>query len=1237
MDHPSAVAPTISATGATTMQDLDVATVTAPKEMEKHNEDFIAAKPLEGGESQTIQRNVETQNTSVQIEIVMDQQGCNHQDTGNKRNEPMSIVTVSDEIANDNVAQTPDEGMVESRAIQQDEEQVNDTVQTDVVDKQGCNNQNTEPPSIRKEHQDGVTDESIAVPLHTQDVGDLTPAKESCTLRTQEFSAPSQETPSSISEQSEVPSQSRSTQEMDEEMPTDHDGKEPFNSDKTEYSGDPCVEDTGGQPSKTPQRSDVPSFFYTPASQEGLTQSPEKASPEASPESPPIARAIDWKTPVATTTRDKTAFVTPASTTVVRPAILTPFPTTAKSSRPARVSFCPTDNVRTIPRPATDDKVRNPSMEATTPLAQTATHRVPTLFHSAGGASIQVSTESLAKAESLLSHSKSLESQSVTPTLFQSAGGRAINVSTENLAKAKSLLSDEDAKRCPSAFSTGQGKPIVVSSDSLSGAQDLMEGNKASTERAVCPQGVKLVATAQAPPVSFSTGRGNSIPVSSASLSRARSLMAGTSDTETKKPSPLGESKVSSVSFASAGLGKAIQVSANNLSRARKLMGSKSEATRDNSEVPRPSLFSSASGKSIEVSSESLSKAKTILSASSESSLSQAPLDLRNVDAKKEEAVEFGAQPEPKCPAFVSAGLCKKVEVSKERLLQASKLLAGRCFQPRNVASTAVSFSSAGRGKKIVVSEESMATASQLMLGSTATNSTSSLKDTSVASFSSAGLGKKIEVSSEGLDQAKKLLAATKQADDCNASLSKVSEPMSVSFSSTGLNKKIEVSTESLAKAAALMLSSMTNDPHENTGSAHLPANVLNEASQSATTTSSHSLNRDRTCFQSVDIRELDPSPVTAVAFPHYKDCPRNEDENESLAVDSMCDGVAVTDNMSIPEIHQPQPKDSPLLHSIRSDNGIQLRFCSTTKRAKCFVSSSGDDDDTLVGTVEDYERVLLEEGYSPDRVSRKWLSNHINRVIWKLAGLERHFPTHHVCSFTRVVAELKKRFAVELVRGSRSSLRVILNRDVAASKLMIVMVSKTVLIDGKDFFIEVTDGWYSVRARIDSRMREMIESGTVRSGTKLVVSCAYLAGCDDGIDPLDEDYDTTNLESSPELCFSTNGSRIAKWSAKLGFVRNDYVLREHEGYLTGSRLASLFADGGTVPLLDATVAEPCVKLFLLRNPDNSGSSVMTEAEEEKRQQEYEKRKQSLVEKFTAEIQNECLEVSQCHAFQSPL
>lgn len=159
------------------------------------------------------------------------------------------------------------------------------------------------------------------------------------------------------------------------------------------------------------------------------------------------------------------------------------------------------------------------------------------------------------------------------------------------------------------------------------------------------------------------------------------------------------------------------------------------------------------------------------------------------------------------------------------------------------------------------------------------------------------------------------------------------------------------------------------------------------------------------------------------------------------------------------------------------------------------------------------------------DMATKPWVDNYWSLILWKLAGMvaldpdREQTPSKRWC-FEEVMRQLLYRFAAqrsqcqlfklitliryerELNLAVRPPLRLIAARDAQPTSPMILCVSNitwptTTATDDKGQPVEllpeleVTDGWYKLRARIDDPLAKACRRGLVRIGSKLNVSGA--------------------------------------------------------------------------------------------------------------------------------------------------
>jgi hypothetical protein len=131
-----------------------------------------------------------------------------------------------------------------------------------------------------------------------------------------------------------------------------------------------------------------------------------------------------------------------------------------------------------------------------------------------------------------------------------------------------------------------------------------------------------------------------------------------------------------------------------------------------------------------------------------------------------------------------------------------------------------------------------------------------------------------------------------------------------------------------------------------------------------------------------------------------------------------------------------------------------------------------------------------------PD-VSEAWIHNHYVQIVWKLASYlplagslkdaEVSLPRPTV---DEVVRQLRYRCEREVNQSERSVLKRACERDGPANCRMVVFVSRLDLkSDGGLLAKNVSDGWYTVKARFDPYIDSLVRSRRLQVGSKLFVS----------------------------------------------------------------------------------------------------------------------------------------------------
>ncbi|KAI6056025.1 BRCA2 [Marmota monax] len=281
---------------------------------------------------------------------------------------------------------------------------------------------------------------------------------------------------------------------------------------------------------------------------------------------------------------------------------------------------------------------------------------------------------------------------------------------------------------------------------------------------------------------------------------------------------------------------------------------------------------------------------------------------------------------------------------------------------------------------------------------------------------------------------------------------------------------------------------------------------------------------------------------------------------------------------------------------------------------------------DGKTGKEEFYRALCDTPGVDPKLISRVWVYNHYRWIIWKLAAMEFAFPkefANRCLNPERVLLQLKYRYDVEIDRSRRSAIKKILERDDTAAKTLVLCVSdiissitdisetsssKTNGVDAKKVaIIELTDGWYAVKALLDPPLLALLKNGRLAVGQKIVIHGADLVGSPDACTPLE-------APESLMLKISANSTRPACWYTKLGFFPDPRPFP--------LPLSSLFSDGGNVGCVDVVVQRVYPMQWMEKT--SSGLYIFrNEREEEKEAARHAEAHQKKLETLFAKVQAE--------------
>ena len=178
-----------------------------------------------------------------------------------------------------------------------------------------------------------------------------------------------------------------------------------------------------------------------------------------------------------------------------------------------------------------------------------------------------------------------------------------------------------------------------------------------------------------------------------------------------------------------------------------------------------------------------------------------------------------------------------------------------------------------------------------------------------------------------------------------------------------------------------------------------------------------------------------------------------------------------------------------------------------------CFQSEFGD----ALGWKEFRKKLLESSDIEEKFLSERWVANHYRWIVWKQASLERKFP--HVCKGEflnprSVLEQLKKRYKREAGDGARSALRLVLEGDSPPNRLMVLVVNNVIKIKKcsvddtlqkenevapqqrgstiRSIQMELSDGWYCIRAMFDNSVANLLENNVLQVGMKIAVQQSH-------------------------------------------------------------------------------------------------------------------------------------------------
>ncbi|KAK3163964.1 hypothetical protein QOZ80_1AG0010770 [Eleusine coracana subsp. coracana] len=287
----------------------------------------------------------------------------------------------------------------------------------------------------------------------------------------------------------------------------------------------------------------------------------------------------------------------------------------------------------------------------------------------------------------------------------------------------------------------------------------------------------------------------------------------------------------------------------------------------------------------------------------------------------------------------------------------------------------------------------------------------------------------------------------------------------------------------------------------------------------------------------------------------------------------------------------------------------------------------------------DELQKMLHTCGASLSYATKEWVSNHYKWIVWKLASLERCYPTRAGGKFltvANVFEELKYRYDREVNHGHRSAIKKILEGNASPSLMMVLCISaiysssdlnnnklegdkvetiedinnnKGLSAANKNISakIELTDGWYSLNATLDVALSEQLEKQKLFLGQKLRIWGASLCGWSGPVS-------FSEASGTITLMVHINGTYRARWNESLGFCKG-----------VGLPLAfnCIKASGGKVPRALVGVTRIYPVLYRERLCDGC-FIVRSERLERKALQLYQQRVSKIAEDIMFEQQENC-------------
>eukprot|EP00466_Bigelowiella_natans_P007478 jgi/Bigna1/143712/aug1.80_g18420 len=517
--------------------------------------------------------------------------------------------------------------------------------------------------------------------------------------------------------------------------------------------------------------------------------------------------------------------------------------------------------------------------------------------------------------------------------------------------------------------------------------------------------------------------------------------------------------------------GKPMHIKPSSLDKARNLLfGEKDTAVPVKQRATNASLFSSAGGKPMHIKPSSLDKARNLLFGEKDTAV---PVKQRATNAS----------------LFSSAG-GKPMHIKPSSLDKARNLLFGEkdtAVPVKQRATNASLFSSAG-GKPMHIKPSSLDKARNLLFGEKDTAVPVKQRATNASLFSSAG-GKPMHIKPSSLDKARNLLFDEKDtAVISGVETSSLKDSSRRDSSHLGKIPGVGGDWENKKQLSGSKSSLQKRFFSRNSESSSSKSLIVLRGHINRPTTFRPGKSRKAT-FKAP--RRLEISKANAqTGDPNFRQINGNP---KTESIDYRHRGIGLK-KKRLRDIF------GDCLQKISAEAlpGVEAKALSVTSLNA--LSHSFVEGNAVLGLQDAIKHF---SDMNP-ACSTKWVENHYRWIVWKLASYDRRIPTtkgNTFFNFANVLGQLRKRYQREVLEAERPAIKKILEGDASAAGHMVLCVA-SIPESGND--IELTDGWYSLKAQLDNELKILLRKGKIFVGLKLHICGGQLSGGSGPTSPLE-------------------------------------------------------------------------------------------------------------------------------------